>query len=89
MILGCFLNGLRTMVLKANPDKFNLVLNETGNDISISNSRKLLGVKIDNKLTFEHVTDLCCKASQKLHALAQQRHTIMKAVISSQFGYCL
>ena len=59
--------------LKANPDKFHLVLNETRNDIFKeimqfkifnSNSQKLLGIKIDNKLTFdEHVNDLCCKAS--------------------------
>ena len=44
----------------------------------------------------EHVTCLCKKASQKLHALArvskfmniEQRKKIMNAFISSQFGYC-
>ena len=31
-----------------------------------SNYGKLLGMKIDNKLSFDnHVTDLCMKASQK------------------------
>ena len=92
--------------LKAIPDKFHLVLNEARNDIFMeimqfiifnTNSQKLLGIKIDNKLTFdEHVNDLCCKASQKLHDLAriacymtpQQRRTIMNDFISSQFGYC-
>ena len=92
--------------LKANPDKFHLILSNSDEDklvkiqqfeIYNSNCEKLLGVKIDNKLSFEdHVTDLCTKASQKLHALSriatfmnvQQRKTIMNAFINSQFGYC-
>ena len=91
---------------KANPDKFHLILNENRNDIFIeiqqfkifnSNSQKLLGIKVDNKLSFDdHVRDLCNKASQKLHALARiahymqplQKRIIMKAFINSQFGYC-
>ena len=41
-------------------------------NIKISSSKKLLGVLIDNKLTFnEHVSKLCKKASIKLHALAR------------------
>ena len=61
------------------------------------NSNKMLGIKIDNKLSFdEHITELCNKASQKLHALARiasymqtkQRKQIMQAFISAQFGYC-
>ena len=92
--------------LKANPDKFHLILNETRNGIFLeiqdfkiynSNHQKLLGIKIDNGLSFEqHVTDLCGKASQKLHALSRiacymgpsQRRKIMKAFISSHFRYC-
>ena len=92
--------------MKANPDKFHLILSNSDEDklvkiqqfeIYNSNCEKLLGVKIDNKLSFEdHVTDLCTKASQKLHALSriatfmnvQQRKTIMNAFINSQFGYC-
>ena len=59
---------------------------------------KLLGIYIDNNMTFdEHVTRLCNKASHILHALArvssymntQQRRKIMTAYINSQFGYCL
>ena len=67
--------------LKANPDKFHLILSNSDEDkfvvihqteIYNSNCEKLLGVKIDNKLCFEdHVTDLCTKASQKLHALSR------------------
>ena len=53
-------------------------------------------IYIDNKLTFEHVTRLCNKASQKLHALARvssyittgQRRKIMTAYINFQFEYC-
>ena len=56
-----------------------------------------MGVKIDTNLSFdEHVTYLCSKASQKLHALTrvahfmkiEQRRLIMKSFINSQFGYC-
>ena len=92
--------------LKANPDKFHLILSEPCTEYSVriedfiipnSNNKKLLGVTIDNKLTFdEHVNSLCDKASQKLHALSRvanfmnikQRQIIMKSFINSQFGYC-
>ena len=46
-------------------------------NFSIKNSteEKLLGVKFDSNLSFEnHVTSLCKKASQKLHALARISH---------------
>ena len=92
--------------LKANPDKFHLILSNPDDkyaieiqDFKIINSKceKLLGVKIDNNLSFqEHVTDLCNKASAKLHALSrvanfmktEQRRIVMKSFINSQFGYC-
>ena len=92
--------------LKANPGKFHLLLSEKDENLSImvdncqvqnSKCEKLLGIKIDNMLTFDdHVSELCKKASQKLHALTRvsqymnfaQRKLIMRAFISSQFGYC-
>ena len=58
---------------------------------------KLLGITLDNDLTFNmHISKLCKKASQKVHALSRvchymtisQRRIIMKAFIESQFGYC-
>ena len=58
---------------------------------------KLLGITIDNELKFsKHVSNLCKKASQKLHALARisnfvcqdKLRILMKAFIESQFGYC-
>ena len=60
-------------------------------------SLKLLGIKIDNAVNFkEHVTNICNKVSQKLHALArianfmsqEKLRLIMKAFIGSQFQYC-
>ena len=41
-------------------------------EVSSTCSEKLLGTKIDNKLTFkEHAEGLCKKASQKVSALAR------------------
>ena len=66
--------------LKANPDKSQLLLPSKDEasikiddtDIKNSSSKKLLGVLIDNKLTFtEHASKLCKKASNKLHVLAR------------------
>ena len=89
------LNWIRNNGLKANPDKFHLLLSDPNEEFSIKvdnfdlkNSRcqKLLGIQLDNKLTFsDHVKSVCTKASQKLHALSRisnfmslnQRKTIM------------
>ena len=72
------LNWIKYNGLKANPDKFHLLLSEPDNSLSmkidgfeISNSlsEKLLGVKFDSKMKYkEH--GLCTIASQKLHALS-------------------
>ena len=62
-----------------------------------SNLEKLLGVRIDNKLTFEdHIRTLCKKVSNKLYALSRISHLLdqeilrilMRAFIYSQFQYC-
>ena len=67
--------------MKANPDKFHLLLTDTdcqGMEVcneKIENSfcEKLLGIKIDTKLKFEeHVETLCKKASQKINALTRK-----------------
>ena len=72
---------MRNNMLKANPDKFKLLLSDSGQqyfvtidkyNIQNSESVTLLGIKIDDKLEFkEHVTELCTTASQKLHALSR------------------
>ena len=92
--------------LKANPDKFHLLLSDADQKFHVKvgelqigniNTEKLLGIKIDNKLSFEnHVSDICSKVSQKLHALSRvsqfmsldRRKELMNAFILSQFGYC-
>ena len=74
-----------------------ILINVEDEIIECSSSVKLLGVTIDNKLNFdEHVSKLCKKASQKIHALARisncisqdKLRIIMSAFIESQFGYC-
>ena len=54
-------------------------------------------ITLDNKLSFEsHVSSICKKASQKLHALTRianymdlsKRRTLMKTFVISQFNYC-
>ena len=100
------LNWIRNNGLKANPDKFHLLLSEPNEEFSLkvdnldiknSKSQKLLGITIDNKLTFaDHVSSICTKASQKLHALSRVRNfmtlkqgkIILKTFILSHFGYC-
>ena len=92
--------------LSPNPDKWHLILSDTRENLSVkignkciqnSSSEKILGVHFDNKLNFNtHLSKLCKKASQKLHALARvsnfmscnQKRLIMNAFISSQFCYC-
>ena len=100
-----FLNWFSANYFKAKPRKshFLLTSNEQINlnlDDSIiktSKSEKLLGINIDHFLTFnEHVSKLCKKASQKLHAIARissylnkdKLRLIMNAFLSSQFAYC-
>ena len=93
-------------VLLANPSKSHMLLSSPntdlfalidGNKIFNSKQEKLLGITIDNELTFnDHVAKLCNKASQKLHALTRvahfmnksKRRIIMRAFILSQFSYC-
>ena len=96
----CIENGM-----KANSEKSHVILSRSSNlDLTIGDSivtssecQKLLGVYIDMNLTFDtHVSNLCNKASQKLHALARvapymslfQRRIVMKSFFCSQFGYC-
>ena len=64
--------------------------------LSSTCSEKFLGIKIDNKLTFEeYVEALCKKASQKVSAVArisslmrfEQRKRIVNLFITSHFLY--
>ena len=92
--------------LKMNSNKCKLLVTNHSDGICMnidnklifaSTSVNLLGITIDNKLSFnEHVSKLCKKTSLKLHALSRisnylscnKLRVTMKAFIESQFGYC-
>ena len=91
-------NWIRYNGLKANSDKFHLLLSDHDEDhlirvtkftIQNSKSERLLGIRLDNGMTFDsHVSEICNKASQKIHALSRvcrfmgltQRKILMQAV---------
>ena len=91
--------------MKANPDKCHLLTSATAsiaikikdNEILNSESEKLLGVTIDNKLNFNnHLQKILKKANQKVHVLARitpymsipKRKLLMNSFFISQFNYC-
>ena len=107
------LNWFKTNEMKSNSDKCHLIVAENRNRLYASNACiyldeekellhnentvKLLGIWIDDKLTFEmHVKTLLKKGNQKLHALMrvskyiseEKLRILMKAFIESQFNYC-
>ena len=99
------LQWFKVNVMKSNDDKCHLfvtneenVLINIGNEtVESDNCIDLLGIKIDSKLHFnEHVSGLCKRGNQKLHALARiskymdekKIRIIMKTFIQSQFNYC-
>ena len=68
--------------------------NET---IKSSICEKLLGIKINGKLTLNsHVKDVCKKDSMKMYALSRvtpymtgsKKYILMNAFFRSQFSYC-
>ena len=92
-------------MLKPNADKSHLCVttersfgvNIAGSHVKDKKEPKLLAIKFDAFLYFEgHITSLCKKASQKLHALGRivnyldlsKRKFSMKAFITSQFSDC-
>ena len=94
----------------ANPDKFKAIIlskeklnttditfNFKDQNISAKEEVDLLGITIDNKLTFEiHISSLCRKAVGQLNALKQlsyyipveTRKILVEAFIFSNFNYC-
>ena len=94
----------------ANPDKFHAILMTKHKDdtkgetiminekeIASENTVRLLGVKIDHKLSFdEHISDLCRKAAGQLNALKRlnsyigmkAKATLVKSFVFSNFNYC-
>ena len=91
--------------MKPNADKCHLIvcnLNKCSVTLEnnlIENERtvELLGITIENSLKFgDHISKLCTRANQKLHALARisnfmsqdKLRTLMKSFVTSQFTYC-
>ena len=91
--------------MKANHDNCHLLLNtqEEANiqiantTIKCSQSKKNLGIILDNKLKFDkYVESICQKVSRKLNALARvtnyvelpKRRILMNAFFKPQFNYC-
>ena len=95
--------------MKANPSKFQAILFKCRKDEEVFDLNtddelikpvsyvKLLGVLIDDNLSFnEHVSKLCIKAARQTNALRrivkyipnECPHNIYQAFISSNFNYC-
>ena len=89
--------------MKANPDKYHfitseskdLVINAENNQIANSKCEKLLGIKIDHKLTFNaHIDEICKEAGQKMNALSRiipylniTKRSLLNTFFMSQFNY--
>ena len=93
--------------MKANPKKFQFMILGKGTRqtviLNINNIRirepqnvELLGLTIDNRLSFkDHISMLCCRANYKLHALRRIRKyltlekskLLYNAFINNQFNY--
>ena len=93
------------MALNAGKCHFMCLGKDTSNETFIfkglvmknSKEQKILGVTIDNKLTFKsHIKNLCKQASQKIGALSglsnhlnySQKRLILNSLVKSQFSYC-
>ena len=91
--------------MKENRDKCRLITSKRScmnlkiRNINIDNStcKKLLGVKVDNKLNFnEHLDEIIKKASRKVRTLSRifpfmdltKRCLLMNSFFSLQFSYC-
>ena len=88
----CHLLVTTNTAVSVNIEEF--VINNSNEEIYTKEN--LLVIKLDTKLSFEnHVSSLCKKASQKLHALAKivnyrdlcKHKCLMKAFVTSQFNY--
>ena len=78
-------------------DAVNGILKFCDVELKSSELETVLGIEIDQKLTFNcHVKTLCSKAAKKLSALQridniideEKRNLLFNAIIKSQFSYC-
>ena len=91
------LNGDKCHFLIAGNKHEHLWLNFGESQIWETQSEKILGVTIDNKLKFEeHIKSILASAGKKLSAIARMSHILsfsklrllMKSFVDSQFSYC-
>ena len=93
-----------------NPDKFQAIfvkkncrmkdsyaLNINNQTINSENCVKLLGIEIDNTLSFnKHISTLCKKASNQLNAIGRiqkymgfkEKEVLLNSFVLSNFNYC-
>ena len=94
-------NKDRSIIILLGPNnkiiKNNFVIKIENQILHQSSTVRLLGITIDQTLTFKnHITDLCKSASKKLKALqrihkyltVEQTKMLKNAFIYSQFNYC-
>ena len=106
--LGLLLDWFSKNGMIANPEKFQIMflglsdqrclrLNIEGKKLPATNTVKLLGIQIDNKLKLnKHIHELCSKVNQKVSAFARlntylspdQATKICDTIILSNFNYC-
>ena len=93
-VFECFQNNY----LKVNSTRPHVMLttdnivqvNVGGNIISNEKTVKLLGITVENKLSFEpHLNKICKKLTKSSMSLQEfQKKKLMRALITSQFSYC-
>ena len=88
---------LQAIVVKKNAkmkDSYPLNINDL--TIDSENSVKLLGIEIDNRLSFEkHISTLCNKASNQLNAIGRiqkfmgfkEKEVLLNSFVYSNFNY--
>ena len=106
--LGRLLDWFSKNGMIANPEKFQIMflglrderslrLNIEGKKLPVTDTVKLLGIQIDNKLKLnKHIHGLCSKVNQKVSAFARlntylspdQATKICNTIILSNFNYC-
>ena len=88
------MNSGKSHILFSGHDNVNGNIDD--NIIISENKNELLGIILDSKLSFEDHINKLCKKSQKFNALdrgapymcLEKRKTVMKAFVTSLFGYC-
>ena len=87
----------QSIILKSKGAISDVEFHVSGHSLKPVSSVKLLGVQIDERLTFDdHISALCAKASHQINALRrivkyltlENRMSIYNAFIASNFNYC-